>query len=527
MPQRPPAPDVSAPRARRDLAALLFLTLLASYAYFWQSRDWNTASRLMLTYSLVDRRQLEIDGLEQHTGDLARVGRHYYTDKAPGQSLIGALVYGPARAMDWLPEHPLYGAARAYWPTDYFVTLGTSGLFTALAGVVIYAFALRLGATHWGGVLLGLAYGLGSPAFVYATLFYGHQTSAFCLITSFFVLYRAAHEGRANVWNMLLSGLLAGYSVVVEYQTIGIAALLGLYAAGSIRRLQPVMTFAVAAAFAAALLAAYNYRAFGRVFELGYAHEVAAEFQAVHTATNPLGLRWPAGEQLREIVRQLFWGRYRGLAFYAPVLLAAPLGVLALLGKKHRGVVLVAVGSLASMLAVNVSYPLWAGGWCTGPRFLTPALPFMVLTVAGVLRAWQRGMFTTLVALATLAGSLLMLGCVAVGGRFPDARDPTDSLNDPIVSVVLPHWKGEMRGGPIAGGRQFEWNAGRWLIEHHWPVDQALPSEPSPHQAVQIAPLVAFWCVMAVVLMWRSRRPRLTNQNESTTKGAKHTKGKE
>jgi hypothetical protein len=488
------------------LAALLFLTLLASYAYFWQSRDWNTSSRLMLTYSLVDRHQLEIDGLEQHTGDLARVGRHFYSDKAPGQSLLGALVYGPARAANWLPEHPLYGAPRPYWPADYFVTLGTSGLFTALAGVVIYAFALRLGVTHTGGVLLGLAYGLGTPAFVYATLFYGHQTSAFCLITSFFLLYRAAHEGRGDVWNMVSSGLLAGYSVVVEYQTIGIAAMLGLYAAVSIRRLRPVLTFAAAVAFAVALLAAYNYRAFGRVFELGYAHEVAAEFQAVHTASNPLGLRWPAWPQTREIVRQLLWGRYRGLAFYAPVLLATPLGILALLGKKHRAVALMAVGALASMMAVNVSYPLWAGGWCTGPRFLTPAIPFLVLTVAGVLRGWQRGLFTTIVAAAWLAGSLLTLSCVSVGGRFPEARDATDSLNDPITSVVLPHWKGEMRGGAIAGGRQFEWNAGRWLVEHHWPVDLALPPEPSPHQAVQLAPLAAFWCSMAFVLVWRSRR---------------------
>ena len=32
----------------------VFLILWASYAFFWHARDWNTASRLMLTYSLVD-----------------------------------------------------------------------------------------------------------------------------------------------------------------------------------------------------------------------------------------------------------------------------------------------------------------------------------------------------------------------------------------------------------------------------------------------------------------------------------------
>src|SRR5262249_3313596 len=55
-------------RFRRDLAFFLFATLFATYAYFWQSRDWNAASRLMLTYSLVDRHQIAIDGLEGQAG---------------------------------------------------------------------------------------------------------------------------------------------------------------------------------------------------------------------------------------------------------------------------------------------------------------------------------------------------------------------------------------------------------------------------------------------------------------------------
>ena len=31
----------------------VFLILWASYAFWWQARDWNSASRLMLTYALV------------------------------------------------------------------------------------------------------------------------------------------------------------------------------------------------------------------------------------------------------------------------------------------------------------------------------------------------------------------------------------------------------------------------------------------------------------------------------------------
>ncbi|MBI3463804.1 MAG: hypothetical protein HY000_12220, partial [Planctomycetes bacterium] len=57
---------------RRGLQLLVFLTLWGTYAYFWQSRDWNTAGRLMLTYALVDRGTLRLDGLEVHAADLRR-----------------------------------------------------------------------------------------------------------------------------------------------------------------------------------------------------------------------------------------------------------------------------------------------------------------------------------------------------------------------------------------------------------------------------------------------------------------------
>ncbi len=45
--------------------------LLVSYAFFWHSRDWNTASRLIITYAMVDRGTVRLDGLEKQTGDSA------------------------------------------------------------------------------------------------------------------------------------------------------------------------------------------------------------------------------------------------------------------------------------------------------------------------------------------------------------------------------------------------------------------------------------------------------------------------
>src|SRR5579864_257263 len=106
--------------------------LLASYAFFWQARDWNSASRLMLTYALVDRGTLSLDGLEEQTRDIAYFRGRHYTDKLPGFSLLAVVPYMLAKTVFWFPDHPLNQPGFPYWPADYWVTLGTSGLATAV-----------------------------------------------------------------------------------------------------------------------------------------------------------------------------------------------------------------------------------------------------------------------------------------------------------------------------------------------------------------------------------------------------------
>src|SRR5437879_673311 len=107
-------------RARFARPALgVFLILWASYGFFWHARDWNTASRLMLAYSLVDRGTVRIDGLESQTGDRATFAGHSYSDKLPGYSFIAAVPYAAfKRVMGW-PEHPRDVAGIARWPADY------------------------------------------------------------------------------------------------------------------------------------------------------------------------------------------------------------------------------------------------------------------------------------------------------------------------------------------------------------------------------------------------------------------------
>src|SRR5262245_27794027 len=84
--------------SNQKIEIVLVLVLLVSWLYFlprWA--DWSQNSRLNLTLAIVDKGTLRIDDYYQNTGDYAKFEGHYYTDKAPGPSLLAVPVYAAIR----------------------------------------------------------------------------------------------------------------------------------------------------------------------------------------------------------------------------------------------------------------------------------------------------------------------------------------------------------------------------------------------------------------------------------------------
>ena len=391
----------------------VFLILIVSYAYFWQARDWNVASRLMLTYAMVDRGTLSIDGLDDQTRDIAFYQGHYYSDKTPGFSILAIAPYLLAKNTLRLPDHPLNQPGFAHWPADYWATLGTSGLFSALTGVLLVHLAGELGCGPRRASLVGLAYGLATPAFAYATLGYGHQVAAFALLSSFALLGIDHPRPRLRA---AMAGVLASYAGVVEIQVGPVSALLGFFLlALAISRRRPpstILTFAAGAAVPTLILLSYNALAFGSPWRMGYFYEVLDQFKRVHSSSNPLGMRRPDWSKLGE----LLWGERRGLVRFAPIVLLTPLGMVALLARRSWGLAVVSASTIAAVLLVNLSYPEWTGGWSTGPRLLLPMLPFAMLPVAALLAVGGRAATILAIALA-MAGAGVILPFEAIGAR--------------------------------------------------------------------------------------------------------------
>lgn len=427
-------------------ALAVFLILLASDAYFWHARDWNTGSRLMLTYAIVDRGTLSIDGLNDQTGDLSRFRGHYYSDKLPGYPLLATVPYVVLRYGSHFPPHPLGREGIPYWPADYWVTLATSGLFTAGTAVLLIWLARALGCGPRSAALVGLAYGLSTPAYVYATLAYGHQACAFALLAAFLLIWNRAP--RFVALRLAAAGFLAALASVIELQVGPVSAILGTYFLVEVLRrryrARHLLAFAAGALVPTLVLMAYNDAVFGSPWDMGYFH-LANTFAPIHSRRNPLGVRAPDASKLVP----LLFGRYRGLFVHAPILILALPGWVVLTIRRHWAPAIVSFLACVAVLLVNLGYPEWTGGWTTGPRLLLPLIPFAMIPVAGSVALSGRctRSLTLMAAALALLGGLEMLAFQGAGGRVPnEVWDPATrqrvELTEPFRDAVWPLWAG-------------------------------------------------------------------------------------
>jgi hypothetical protein len=428
---------VSVTSRETRIAAALGVALFLSYAYFYGAGGWNQNSRFALIRAILERHTLQIDAYQLHTGDRAFWRGHYYTDKAPGASLLALAPVQAARLVSRAAGVDPASFPGIAW-TSYVAGVVTSGVFTVIAALCVFWLSLRWGATTGGAIFAATGYGIASPAWAYATLFMGHGQTAGCLMIAL-VAADALDEGasRAEARNARtrtlgwVIGLAGGWAVVTEFQAAIPAIFIGLLAiardglkavpyerdphdvgnglqsvpsVGSVNALPHerdphdvgnclqavpnggsqwplILRIAGGVTIAAIPLLIYNVLAFGSPFHIGYASEEG--FQELHSGF--FGITYPSLSTLRE----LLFGAYRGLLPLSPLMATVPVGLVLLGRKGHAGPALVAGGTGLYYLLLNASYFYWEGGWAFGPRQMTAALPFLALGLAPLWDCWR------------------------------------------------------------------------------------------------------------------------------------------
>ena len=354
---------------------IIFLIALTFYGYFIKPLDGNISSRLGLVKAIVEEKRFAIDSYhegELETIDKAYVNGHYYSDKAPAASLLGALVY-----------LPVYALIRQPLSTELFIMLVTAlaiSIPSAILAPLFYSLALRIVKEKWIALWITLCISLGTPIFVYAGAFYGHSLAA-VLAFSIFLLWVEVRQFNAQVTpsRLLLSGLLIGFMVLTEYPTLIIALLLMGYMIWVIRSRQiswdwkTVGWFFAGGAIPLIMFMSYNWICFGSPLEVGYSNENLPEFQALHSE-GIMGIGWPNPETLLYMTIHPMLGIF----LQSPVLFVSIIGAISMLWQERKWrieFVVVALVILVYFLTIS-GLKIWWGGDAFAVRYVIPILPF-------------------------------------------------------------------------------------------------------------------------------------------------------
>ncbi len=482
---------------RVSIALHLLVLFMLSYSWmFSEITVPNERSRVYLAVAMVDEGTFSIDSPVERFGkpiDIAKYDGRYFTDKAPGSSFLGAVVYGVVRVFsapgDWdIVE--LVNTMRTW----LMIPIGLLGFFLIRRTMAL--FDVRASTID----IVSLGWILGSAAFHYSTAFFGHQIVSVCFILAVYLIEKANDEGKFGWLRFLGAGAALGVAGLVEYQSAVPCLLLGAYAVyRGYRNPARLVGFVLGAAAFAAILLVYNNACFGGPFELSYHHLAMRHMQAMHN-TGIAGVTYPQGAAVFGSLLSF----HRGLLTTSPFFVMFPIGLA--LFWRNRGRFLAVVFGLAILyyLLFIFSAEIWYGGWGFGPRLLVPCMGLLALLVAVAADKWMEkpavaGLLAGLVVFAITLNQAVQL----VFAELPE------TATNPVLDLVIPAFKEGVLSPNLAfklTGSTLPWTAlpialGT-LVAAAWIVRRSLEAAPKTKAVVTHVAWVAAALGLALVVLF-------------------------
>ena len=363
----------------KRIAEWLFLLTFFSAAYFYAGAGWNQNATFDLTRAIVERHTLAIDAYAGNTGDVSYAHGHVYANKAPALSFLAAVPYVFVHAAG------ITNLAIAC----YFCTLFTCGIFAALVPALLYRAGRRRGLDPVWSAAVALIVAFATELFPYSTVL--------MVMVPAGALMLIALETR-HAW---LAGLAAAVATAMYYICAPAMVVIAL-----VRGRRTLVQFIAGAVLPLAGLAAYQYHCFGGFLTSSMAN------------TDPRFLTRGAlfGLPSLDALYGVTISPYRGLIFFAPVLIMAIVPV-----ARNLGLLVIS----AIFLLFNLCFINWDAGFGVGARYLVPLIPL-----------WGVALLTVEKRRIVVALGVLSLAInVAVTAVDPQ---PSATIPRPLTQYIIP-----------------------------------------------------------------------------------------
>ena len=360
----------------------------------------------------------------------------------------------------------LYPSGQARDLTLHFVML-TNDVVTAVTGALLFLVCRRIPCGRGVSSAVAIAWGVTTPALVYADTLFSEPVVALCLVLATLALLEYERRGEnGRFWALALASFSLGYALVTRASSVAMVPLFLLYAAhaamkhpegSDLRRLlrrnpardsggqgadsgsqfRALLSAVVALALPLGVLGAsvlwYNFARHGNPLDFGYVGEAFSS-------------------PLLEGVYGLVASPGKGLVEYAPLVLLSAVGWPAFF-RARPGVALLCAGITGVALLQGALWWAWWGGWCWGPRFLVPALPFALLPMCTLLGASVTARRSALVLgglglAVTLSGALVDVNSYLTAAYSADLVEPQIYLRAEL-SPILGHVRYVLEGQHI------------------------------------------------------------------------------
>ena len=343
----------------------------------------NPAARWAMMVAMIEDHSFRIDKYYWHTIDWSRTpDGHYYSNKAPGPSLLGFPVFWVLDKLDAgeLTTRVDRDSHRSHEMENTLHTLSilTQAIPLALIVLLLFDHLQKLGVPRAGLHLGAVALLFGNTASLFVNTYFGHTMAAIFVLLMLFAIQKR---------RPVQIGLYFGLSVMCDYadMLLIVPLILALFMTRQISW-KRIWLIGIGGAGPAALFAYYHQVCFGSPFTLStkYVNPMFVDVKVPSV--------WGVLRILPDlsVMKRLLYFPERGLAFTQPWVLVCIALTLVVVWMHHADVVqrkalnwlsAFAVVGLAVFLWMNSCWGGWHGGATCGPRYLGSVLPVFGLII--------------------------------------------------------------------------------------------------------------------------------------------------